>query len=97
LEALTGLLGRHVTTTERLDDLNMHSLRMVRLHRRLAAYFGDRVELLDLFRCATVGDVCSLTENGPSSAPGDDERFRRRAELRRRSLVAARPTMDSRR
>ncbi|WP_405669605.1 non-ribosomal peptide synthetase [Streptomyces sp. NBC_01530] len=96
LEAFTGLLGRRVTTTERLDDLNMHSLRMVRLHRRLAAHFGD-LELLDLFRCATVGDVCSLTENGPASAPCDDERFRRRADLRRRSLIATRPTTDRRR
>ncbi|MEU9784744.1 amino acid adenylation domain-containing protein [Streptomyces phaeochromogenes] len=97
LGALAGLLGRNVTTAERLDDLNMHSLRMVRLHRRLAAHFGDHVELLDLFRCATVGDLCSLTENGQGSTPGDDERFHRRAELRRRSLLAARPTMDRRR
>jgi amino acid adenylation domain-containing protein len=89
VDAVAKVAGRAAMLADRLEDLDMHSLRVVQLHRRLTMAFGEGIDLLDLFRCSTVEDLCALADGGSAQNSGGDDELRRRAERRRRGLAAA--------
>lgn len=77
------LLGHPVDPGDRLASLDLHSLRMVQLYERLARWSPAAFEVIDLFRCGTVADICRLTAQELVPAPG---RVSERARNQREAL-----------
>ncbi|MEC3979005.1 non-ribosomal peptide synthetase [Amycolatopsis sp. H20-H5] len=62
LAEVARLLGHAVRLSDRLDELDLHSLRMVRLHRRLRPHAPAGLVVAELFRCGTVAALAGLLE-----------------------------------
>lgn len=81
-----GLDATRIGVDQNFFELGGHSLLLVQAWSRIAERFGREIELVDLYRHATVRDLAACLDTGPDAPPADMEV--RQAELMRRYAQA---------